>query len=95
LASKPLAPPSGWTHGKSERIADVPCDHWILSADGTTFDPCVPEPGSVPPPLDRGALRGRVYKDDVVLLETVVKELTTASPIDEAVFDQAAFGTRH
>jgi len=95
LASKPLTPPSGWTHGNSERIADVPCDHWILSANGTTFDLCVPEPGSVPPPLDRGALRGRVYKDDVVLSETVVKELTTASPIDEAVFNQAAYGARH
>ena len=95
LASKPLAPPSGWTHGKSERIADVPCDHWILNVNGTTFDLCVPEPGSVPPPLDRGALRGRVYTDDAVLSETVVTELTTASPIDEAVFDQAAYGARH
>ena len=92
LRGKPLPPSPGYRKGSADSVAGVPCHHWILDAAGATFDLCVPDPASVPPPLARGALSAQVAAGNTILLQSRTRELTTASPIDEAVFDPAAWG---
>lgn len=92
LAGQSWPPASGWQKGSADLVAGVPCHHWTFDAAGAKIELCIPDPGAVAPPMDRGSLRSHFGKGDVTLYDETVKELTTSSSIDEAVFDPAAWG---
>lgn len=93
MRGKPLPPAGGYVKGSADRVAGVPCHHWLLDANGTNLDLCVPDPNTLAPPLDRGALTAHIGAGSVTVVDFQVKELTPTTAIDTAVFDPAAWTT--